>query len=106
MQKKCERCGTTFGCNTKDIVNCDCSKVKITTATRQQIIQLGYKDCLCNNCLTELQNKHQPKKTPTFIKGQDYYIENGLYVFTEYYLKSRGYCCKSGCRHCPYGYRK
>lgn len=32
----------------------------------------------------------------------DYYIENGYLVFTEKYLKSRGYCCGSGCRHCPY----
>ena len=34
----------------------------------------------------------------------DYYIENGLYVFTERYLLKRGYCCQSGCRHCPYGF--
>lgn len=31
-----------------------------------------------------------------------YYIENGLIVFTEAYHLQRGYCCKSGCRHCPY----
>ncbi|MEO0903077.1 MAG: DUF5522 domain-containing protein, partial [Bacteroidota bacterium] len=23
----------------------------------------------------------------------------------QYHLK-RGYCCESGCRHCPYGYNK
>ena len=34
--------------------------------------------------------------------GEDYYIENGLYVFTAAFLKKRGYCCGSGCRHCPY----
>lgn len=39
-------------------------------------------------------------------KGIDYYIENGLYVFTEHYLKERGYCCGSGCRHCPYKKKK
>lgn len=39
-------------------------------------------------------------------EGVDYYIENGLYVFTEAYHLKRGYCCKSGCRHCPYGYMK
>lgn len=45
------------------------------------------------------------KKTPTqvpLIEGMDYYIENGLYVFTEKYLRERGYCCQNGCRHCPY----
>jgi hypothetical protein len=35
-------------------------------------------------------------------QGRDYYIEKGYYVFTEYYLAQRGYCCNSGCRHCPY----
>jgi hypothetical protein len=36
------------------------------------------------------------------VKGVDYYLENGLYVFTSTYLLRRGYCCDSGCRHCPY----
>lgn len=35
----------------------------------------------------------------------DYYIENGLYVFTETYHKRRGYCCGSECRHCPYNHQ-
>lgn len=38
----------------------------------------------------------------TLIKGRDYYIEHGLYIFTAFYLESRGYCCDNGCRHCPY----
>lgn len=37
-------------------------------------------------------------------EGLDYYIENGLMVFTAAFLQRRGYCCESGCRHCPYGY--
>jgi hypothetical protein len=32
--------------------------------------------------------------------------EDGFIVFTEKYLLKRGYCCKSGCKHCPYGYDK
>ena len=40
------------------------------------------------------------------ILNVDYTIENGLYVFTAHYLKKRGYCCESGCRNCPYGFRK
>ncbi len=35
-------------------------------------------------------------------KELDYYLENGYTVFTESYHKKRGYCCGSGCRHCPY----
>ena len=36
----------------------------------------------------------------------DYYMENGYVVFTEHYHQQRGYCCRSGCRHCPYGFEK
>lgn len=32
----------------------------------------------------------------------DYYIENGLLVYTAAYHLKRGSCCGSGCRHCPY----
>jgi len=27
-------------------------------------------------------------------------------VFTEQYLRDRGYCCTSGCRHCPFGFER
>ena len=36
------------------------------------------------------------------IEGVDYYWEDGLMVFTSIYHLKRGYCCGSGCRHCPY----
>ncbi len=37
------------------------------------------------------------------IEGVDYYVDpQGLWVFTETYLKARGFCCHQGCRHCPY----
>jgi hypothetical protein len=36
---------------------------------------------------------------------QDFYYEGPYIVFTEKFLRERGYCCESGCRHCPYGYR-
>ncbi|WP_258101879.1 DUF5522 domain-containing protein [Marinoscillum pacificum] len=35
-----------------------------------------------------------------------YYTEEGFLVFTEKYHRKRGYCCKSGCRHCPYGFKR
>lgn len=41
------------------------------------------------------------------LKKEDfYYSEEGYIVFTEAYHLKRGYCCKSGCKHCPYGYNK
>jgi hypothetical protein len=37
----------------------------------------------------------------------DYYTTpEGYIVFTEAYHLKRGYCCQSGCKHCPYGYDK
>jgi iron complex transport system substrate-binding protein len=35
-------------------------------------------------------------------EGKDYYQDGAAMVFTESYLQRRGYCCDSGCRHCPY----
>ncbi len=43
----------------------------------------------------------------SLVEGEDYYInDQGLWVFTEAYHRKRGYCCGSGCRHCPYGFKK
>lgn len=39
-------------------------------------------------------------------EGEDFYYEGPYVVFTARYLRERGYCCESGCRHCPYGYRR
>jgi Family of unknown function (DUF5522) len=40
-------------------------------------------------------------------EGIDYYFnEKGLMVFTKEYHLKRGYCCKSGCINCPYGFHK
>lgn len=38
----------------------------------------------------------------SLTEGKDFYNENGAMVFTAGYLQRRGYCCGSGCRHCPY----
>jgi hypothetical protein len=39
---------------------------------------------------------------PELVENKDYYIENGLWVFTSHYLMERGFCCDRDCRHCPY----
>lgn len=40
-------------------------------------------------------------------EGEDfYYTPEGYKCFTSNYHLKRGYCCKSGCRHCPYGFDK
>ncbi|MCB9080674.1 MAG: hypothetical protein H6555_03075 [Lewinellaceae bacterium] len=43
------------------------------------------------------------KNSPPVLRpGIDFYLENGRYVFTALFLRERGFCCNSGCRHCPY----
>src|ERR1051326_4363923 len=54
----------------------------------------------------EFANSFQPVDV-ALLRGalaeeKDYYMERGTFVFTESYLRRRGYCCGSGCRHCPY----
>jgi hypothetical protein len=39
---------------------------------------------------------------PKLVEGEDYYFEGGLMVLTSKFLLERGFCCGSGCRHCPY----
>jgi hypothetical protein len=38
----------------------------------------------------------------SFEEGKDYYLEKGKIVYTEEYLKKRGTCCGSDCRHCVF----
>jgi hypothetical protein len=39
---------------------------------------------------------------PTKLAPEDFYYEGPYLVFTAAYHLKRGYCCNSGCRHCPY----
>lgn len=41
-------------------------------------------------------------KQKKFIEVVDYYFENGLMILTEHFLLKRGFCCRNGCRNCPY----
>jgi iron complex transport system substrate-binding protein len=43
-----------------------------------------------------------PQLKGELTERRDYYTEGGAMVFTASYLQRRGYCCGSGCRHCPY----
>jgi hypothetical protein len=50
-------------------------------------------------------DRNQPRddEAPApLVAGVDYYLARGCLVFTRAYHLKRGYCCNSGCRHCPY----
>jgi hypothetical protein len=42
------------------------------------------------------------RRDAELLEGIDYYVEDDLLVLTAAFLLKRGYCCESGCRHCPY----
>ena len=46
-------------------------------------------------------DSERPAAAPR-LESEDYYFEGELMVFTAAYHLKRGYCCNSGCRHCPY----
>jgi hypothetical protein len=43
-----------------------------------------------------------PENEQTIVEGEDFYMDGPYLVFTEAYHLKRGYCCNSGCRHCPW----
>ncbi len=72
-------------------------------------------DCLCPACLSEAiaelsvegnpasdMKSHKSAAPAPLIENEDYYLEGPAMVFTAQFLLRRGYCCESGCRHCPY----
>lgn len=94
-EKKCERCNNLFECKAEQITQCHCNALQLSIAERK-FISLEYKDCLCNSCLKDMKANYDQMPMS--------YQENQYIVFTEKYHLERGSCCKSACRHCPYGF--
>ena len=54
MKKTCPRCGKEFEC--VHSVDCWCVKVKLTDTTKAYLKE-HYNDCLCKDCLEEINGK-------------------------------------------------
>ena len=48
------------------------------------------------------QEKNAAELPAPLREYEDYYIEDGFWIFTAAFHLKRGYCCGNGCRHCPY----
>jgi hypothetical protein len=77
-------------------------------------------DWFCPSCLSEAINQKidslvrekgmeefqkfvEPHRTQTkLVKNVYYTINDGLYVFSKWYLIKQGDCCNNGCKNCPY----
>ncbi len=119
--KTCSRCNTVFQCGATEenghcwcniypplfkpdpLNNCMCTAC-LHSATKEKIdvyvTEMTVEKALAANKANELP------KTKHFIEGIDYYLEISFWVFTEWHHLKRGHCCKSGCRHCPYEFKK
>jgi hypothetical protein len=54
--KKCPRCGKNLECNNYNILKCACILVPLSAEARQMIAE-NYVDCLCIDCLKEIEQK-------------------------------------------------
>lgn len=56
-EKQCSRCNSLFECRAGNISACQCSQVIIPEVLADHIATV-YQDCLCLNCLQELNERH------------------------------------------------
>jgi hypothetical protein len=82
---------------------CWCAKVKIPDELIAQVPpELRNSACLCRNCVMKFHRAKTNGVASLKILPGDYYFDGGLIVFNAAFHLRRGYCCDSGCRHCPY----
>ena len=112
MDKKCQRCGSMFICTPEDITNCACSKASPSRELKYFLSKTEY-DCLCNSCISELEDQLKeakkyslPIRRENYKEGVHYYMEGEFFVFKELFHIIKGECCRNNCRHCAYGYNK
>src|SRR2546421_2899539 len=113
--KSCSSCGERFGCGPESSEGtCWCDHMPAASFVGKED-----RDCLCPKCLhqaiqesggacSSTANSVQPLRQAvvntqySLVEGEDYYSEGEMIIFTARYHLRRGYCCKNGCRHCPY----
>ena len=116
--KQCAECEAEFGCGVASASEgggCWCQDLPA-------VMPLGeLSECLCKACLAkaigaeiikQLNAAGSPKARlalaepyrhqTELVENIDYTIEDGRYVFSEWYHLKRARCCGNGCRHCAY----
>jgi hypothetical protein len=107
----CPLCGRHNDCQLCGVDShkgpCWCVSVTIPEELRALVApEQKNRACICRQCIAEFsQLREEP--APGMVPIRDFYFDkDGLMVFTAEYLLRRGYCCGSGCRHCPYANAK
>lgn len=104
---RCPLCGRPNDCQlaTSGVYKgpCWCMSMEIPQVLLVRVPpDLSRKACVCRDCVAEFHRKNNPASPRLKILPGDFYFEGGLMVFTAEYHRRRGFCCGSGCRHCPY----
>jgi hypothetical protein len=66
-QKHCPRCNSAFECKAGSIMQCQCATIQLSVE-ESAFIQAKYEDCLCINCLQQLQKKYEHFKAKYIFK--------------------------------------
>ena len=69
--KTCPRCDASFECKVGSILECKCSSVFLSAA-EQDYLAIRYEECLCVNCMMEVQTEfsilNHDKKIQHFLR--------------------------------------
>ena len=104
---QCPLCGGANGCQLCTAAaykgSCWCMSANIPDELLARVpAELRNKACLCSGCVTAFHRERAAVRPLPAVPGDFYFDAGGLMVFTAAYHRRRGYCCGSGCRHCPY----
>lgn len=106
---RCPLCGRANNCQlcTANVYKgpCWCAKAQIPEALLFQVpLELRNRSCICEKCVAAFHRASNAAaaRQEKLLPGDFYFDLGGLMVFTSAYHLRRGYCCNSGCRHCPY----
>ncbi len=113
-EKSCSICGQSFTCGSS-CAHCWCAEYP-------PILPIDFSsDCQCPACLAQsignYLDQHLAKlslddalslakrftRASPPVEGIDYHLDQGLLIFSRWYLLKRGSCCGESCRNCPYG---
>jgi hypothetical protein len=104
--EKCPLCGEANECQLCSHAahkgQCWCASVEIPAELIARVPEhLRNRACICQKCVTGFHRGKNPEARPKILPG-DFYFDAGMIVFTAAYHQRRGWCCGTGCRHCPF----
>ncbi len=103
----CPFCGQANGCQLCTPAAykgpCWCATMEIPDELLARVpAEQRNRACICAECVLAFQRSRKSAGPAHRALPGEFYFEDDRMVFTAEYHLRRGYCCGSGCRHCPY----